>query len=547
MITSTHPQYKLMLPDWETMRDSYMGERAVKERGMKYLSPTSGMVLDGMNPGNHGFKMYEAYKSRAVFHDFVKEGVEYYIGLMHAKPPTINLPAKLEAMREDATIGHEGLEQLLRKINEQQLVAGRFGMMLDLPKNPPPPTEDRPTVLPYIATYNAEAITNWDVGTRQELDVPSLNLVVLNESTYKRTSQFEWGWVQAYRVLALGDVQKEDVDGTAVYMQGLFEGNEVSFNTAMMEAPNIMGKTLKEIPFTFINMKDTLPNCDVPPLLGLARLSLAVYRGEADYRQNLFMQGQDTLVIIGGRDEDTYRTGAGASIQLRAGPGVDAKFIGVSSQGLAEQKAALENDKMAARNLAGQLFDTRTKDKESGEALSTRVAAQAATLNQIGSSGAQALEQILEWAAEWVGANPEEVEVIPNTEYTAQIFLAADLQALIAAKNQGAPISLETIHDIMLERGMTDMDFEEEMSKIENEKPTIVGTDAGGNPVDDQGRSLDPTTLQPTNGPAPKAPVSPNNDPNPEKPKGSKVSSGLKAQKAGVKQPGGTKPKPKGK
>lgn len=533
-LISQHPQYKLMIPDWETMRDTFLGERAVKERGQKYLAPTSGMVKDGMTPQSRGWAQYEAYKSRAVFHDFVREGVKYYIGLMYAKPPVFNLPKELEPLRDDATIQHEGLEQLLRRINEQQLIAGRMGMMLDIPTNPVV-TPDRPKLLPYIATYNAEAIINWDSGTREEVDVPSLNLVVLDESTYKRTSEFAWGWVQQFRVLTLGAPDTNEESG--LYKQHLFSGQEVNFDPTLLEAPNLYGKTLDKIPFEFINSQDTLPSVQEPPLLGLARLSLAVYRGEADYRQNLFMQGQDTLVVIGGKDEDEFRTGAGSVIQLRPGQGVDAKFIGVTATGLAEQRQALENDKMAARNLAGQLFDTRTKDKESGEALSTRVAAQAATLNQVSWAGAEALECLLKQAAVWVGANPDEVEVIPNTEYTQQVFLAADLQALQTAKNLGAPISQETIHDIMMERGMTEVDYEEEMERIANEAPSIVGTDAGGNPVDDQGRSLDPKTLEPTNGPAPKAPVSPNNAPPgaADKPKGNKVSKGLAAQKASSK------------
>jgi hypothetical protein len=535
-LTSQHPLYKLFTHRWETMRDTYAGEEAVKERGEKYLKPTSGMVVDGMNPGQRGYAAYQAYRSRAVFHDFVKDGVEYYIGMMYQKPPSINLPAKLEPMRKCATLQHEGLEQLLRKINEQQLVTGRFGLMLDLPENPIV-TPERP-LLPYIATYNGEAITNWDSGTRDEIDVPKLNLVVLNESGYKRVSQFEWKWMQAYRVLVLGDVEKDEAQGT--YLQALYSGDsDLTFDPGRLMAPNMMGKTLDEIPFVFVNAQDNLPTPDYPPLQGLANIALAIYRGEADYRQNLFMQGQDTLVVIGGKEDDTFRTGAGSVINLRPGQGVDAKFVGVSSTGLAEQRQALENDKVAARNRSGSLIDTRSKDKESGEALATRVAAQAATLNQIGYAGAQALEQLLKWAAKWAGANPEEVEVKANNEYSEEQFLAADLQALVAAKNQGAPLAWETIHEIMLERGMTQLSYEEEMAKIEAEGPSIVGTDAGGNPVDDLGRSLDPLTMQPTDGPAPKKPVSENNAP-PEdgtaaKPKGSKVSKGLAAQKSRIK------------
>lgn len=490
-LISQHPAYKTRLPDWETMRDTYAGERAVKERGEKYLSPTAGMVLDGMAPGQAGYVKYNAYRSRAIFHDFVKDGVEYYVGLMHQKPPAINLPKALEPMRDDATIEHEGLEQLLRKINEQQLAVGRFGMMLDIPQNPDPAHP-----MPYIATYMAEAITNWDVGTRADIDIPELNLVVLNESTFRRTSEgFEWEWIEQYRVLVLGDVSANEEKG--LYRQALYSGQGVSYDPSKLEAPSIRGLTLEHIPFVFVNAQDNLPTPDLSPMMGLAKLALAIYRGEADYRQNLFMQGQDTLVVIGGKDEDQYRTGAGSAINLRAGAGVDAKFIGVTATGLSEQREALQNDRMAAQNKSGTLIDARSKQKESGEALTTRVAAQSATLNQIAFTGGRALEQLLKAAATWIGADPEEVSVEANTEFADQPFLAADLVALMTAKNLGAPISQETIHTIMMERGMTELDYETEMDKISEEAPTVVGTDAGGNPVDDSGQSLDPKTGKP--------------------------------------------------
>lgn len=535
-LISQHPLFKAFLPDWETMRDTFAGERAVKERGEKYLSPTSGMVADGMQLNQRGRTNYDAYKGRAVFDDFVTEAVRYYLGLLHQKPPVFNVPKQMEPMLEDLTIDHQDAEQLLRKINEQQLVAGRYGLMLDIPQNPVV-TPERP-LLPYIAAYNAEAMINWDVGTRDEIDIPSLNLVVLNESGFKRNSSFEWAWVQAYRVLVLGDpIANEEV---APYKQALFAGNNFAYDPTQLQPPSIRGKTLDQIPFVFVNSQDNLPTPDIPPLLGLAKLSLAIYRGEADYRQNLFMQGQDTLVVIGAGDQDEFRVGAGSVINLRAGMGVDAKYVGVTATGLAEQRQALENDKMAARNKSGQLFDTRTKDKESGQALSTRVAAQAATLNAVARSGAEALESLLKQAAKWIGANPDEVEVVPNTEWVDEVFLPADLQALITAKKLGAPISLETIHDIMMERGMTEYDFETEMQKIADEAPEIVGTDAGGNPVDKQGNSLDPATgevITPPN----KKPVSPNNDPNADKPKNKKQSPGAKA--ASMKAAGGGKNK----
>lgn len=490
-VDSKHPLYAEFVPDWIMMRDTYRGERVVKDKGTEYLPATAGMLLDGMALEQEGYKAYLAYKQRAVFHDFVSEAVEHYIGLLHTKPPTIELPPQLEPMREKATLNGESLEHLLRRINEQQLVTGRLGILLDLPTNPDPAHP-----LPYIATYQAEDVINWDDGGRTSLTVPRLNLVVLNESGWERTDQFTWEQMTRYRVLALGDLlDNEGLADSAVYKVGVFDDKHATFSEGLMVEPSIRGTTLNDIPFVFVNSKDCVSTPDDPPLLGLARLALAVYRGEADYRQSLFLQSQDTLVVIGAV-EDNFRVGAGATIALPAIQGADAKFIGVDSQGLSEQRQALENDKVAAGNKAGQLTDSRSKTKESGEALSIRLAAQTATLNQLALAGAQGLERLLKLAAVWVGANPDEVIVTPNLEFADREMSGEELTQYMSAKAMGAPWSLESIHRMMQERGLTQMEFEEELAKIGDEAPLVPaeeeGTDAGGDPDEDEEAQGDP-------------------------------------------------------
>src|SRR5687768_7877571 len=156
-LESVHPRYAEMLPAWEEMRDLYRGERYVKSKGEKYLPATKSMKLDGMGHASDGTlrlgqEVYDAYRLRAVLPDYVRDAVETYIGMLHNKPPTIELPAAMEPLRESATMFAESLEVLLRRINEEQLVTGRLGLLLDLPKDPDPTAP-----LPYIALYVAEA------------------------------------------------------------------------------------------------------------------------------------------------------------------------------------------------------------------------------------------------------------------------------------------------------------------------------------------------------------------------------------------------------
>ena len=470
-VDTKHPQYSEFHGDWVLMQDVYSGERVVKSKGTTYLPATSGQIADGQGKSSNalGELAYQAYKTRAVFPSVGRDATEALLGIMHRKPPRVSLPTALEPLLKRATVTGESMSLLLRKINEQQLVSGRVGLMLDLPSAAP---EGLP-VLPYFALYEALTIINWDDGSRTMPTLQTLNLVVLCETENVRKDAFTWELEEKYRVLFLGDIVQNELTG--VYNQTLFNKSGGTIEKTVV--PSFRGKTLREIPFRFINSKDLVPQPDEPPLIGLATLALAIYRGEADFRQALFMQGQDTLVVIGGEEDRTYRVGSNATITPPLEG--DAKFIGVNSSGLSEMRHALEDDKKLAALKGAQLIDTTSRQRESGDALRIRVAAQTATLTQIAEAGAEALEQLLKLAATWVGANPEEVSVEPNKDFTADEVLGKTLVEYMTAKAIGAPISLESIHELLKKRGLTDKSFEDEMALIAGERPLGTGTDAG--------------------------------------------------------------------
>ena len=475
--------YAEFLQDWQKMKDTHKGERRVKERGVKYLPPTSGMIADGMQFRQPGLDAYNSYRTRARFPDIVTAAVEALVGIMHSKPPTIELPDRMEPMREMATNRGESLEVLLRRINEQQLITGRLGLLLDVPDGAPV------GVMPYIAMYESEAIRNWDDGEfNHELVRRNINLVILDESGPRRVREFEWEQEDKYRVLLLGDVLQNEGQGGGIYRAGVFTENQSDFNENELIEPSIAGRSLDFVPFTFINACDVVSEPDKPPLLGLAELALGIYRGEADYRQALFMQGQDTLVVIGNADPDkTWRTGAGAVISLPTGPGHDAKFIGVDSSGLPEMRNALENDKAEATERSGTLIDSTGSgsSRQSGDALRIRVVSRTATLNQLAKTGAFGLQQCLRQAAVWLGANPEQVIVTPNLDFVNDTIGGEELVKLATAKSLGAPLSNVSIHEQMREKGLSKMTLEEELQAISDEEPLNGSTAADELPEDE--------------------------------------------------------------
>lgn len=442
-----HPEYDYFYPDWVLMRDAYRGERQVKSRNTRYLPYTSGQIADGVAGFNQaGARAYEAYKTRARFPNFVREAVQTAVGMMHSQPPEIILPPELENI---VSSKGENLYQLLRRINEEQLITGRVGLLLDLDEEP------------YIAVYSAERIINWDDGEMETIP-QELNLVVLDESENQRAGDLSWAFNEKYRILVNAPYRiATDKEGTL---------RPLSFR----------GRTLDQIPFVVVNSCDVVVDPDEPPLLDLGNLCMTIYRGEADYRQNLFMQGQDTLVIVGGtQDEDeSIRTGAGARIEVPISG--DAKYIGVQSDGLLEQREALKEDRMRAGSMGAQSLDTVSRERESGASLNIRIAARTADLTQIAMTGAAGLEKLLRIAADWMGI-AEQVSIKPNLEFGDMPLTGQTMVEMQTARNLGFPISAQSLHTVALERGITKLTFEQEQAQAGMEQDGVFKGERNGN------------------------------------------------------------------
>lgn len=464
-LKACHPSFTEMLSDWTLCRDS-MDEKLIKLKTAEYLPPTSGHILDGygISTNSVGQKAYDSYLARAVYPDIYSEAVSASVGIMHREPPTFELTPKLEGLLQRATRLGEPLDLFLRRINTEQLISGRVGILADIVVNPQTNLPE-----PILVLYKETAIRNWNDNTENG-DSSSLSLVILDDSGYTLSKDFTWELEEKYLVLALRE--NETFSNVGVFSVAKGKPSDEPEGLAFMQ-PNVRGSTLDRIPFVCINAKDLNPIPDQPPLVGLARQCLSIYRSEADYRHSLFMQGQDTLVKIGGYgdDDETTRIGAGSSISVPIGG--DAKFIGVNSQGLPEQRQALENDYKRAQSKAGQVTDATSRAKESGDALRIRVAAQSATLPQIAQAGAAGLQKVLRDLAVWFGEDPEKVIVKPNLNFTNEEFQGQTYLQLTQAKVQGAPVSIGTLHNYIRERGITNLTLEEELAAIQDEGPSV--------------------------------------------------------------------------
>lgn len=439
-VESRHPDYQLHVQDWEACRDVYDGQSSVRRRdgGQRYLQPTRGMHIDGMRNGELGWKNYQAYLSRALLSGFFTDAVDTFMGMLWHRPTTFELGMLESYFGDDkpATSEGESLRQLLRRMHVEALVAARMLLMGELPG------EETTTVAPYLCLYRAEKATNWDDG-EFELGRRVLNLVVLDESGFVRNSALDWEWKKRFRVLQLGKLEENEETGK--YLQArVDEGSD----SIAFEAPTLRTRPLDQIPALFVGCKSTTTEIDTPPLLALANAVLALFRMDADYRQQIHMQGQDTLFTKGVPRENITGVGAGAII-WSDNPQADAKFIGVSAAGLAETRQAIENDRALCAKKAGEMLADNSKQRESGDALAERTGRKGASLLDIAQTCAAGLQQMLRIMAKWLGASPaqiEEIKVIPNVEFGTPKFEAEDLKKLVEVFVLNGPITLESIY-----------------------------------------------------------------------------------------------------
>jgi hypothetical protein len=426
-VSTQHPDYIRMKDDWRLCRDAFKGETKVKSRGVTYLPKPSGFLAQGDN----GEAAYNAYKLRAQFPEIMAPTVRGLVGTIHGADWEIELPETMQYLFERATPDGQTLEVFARRITAQILMSGRFGVLADIPID---------GELPYLASYCAETIINWDEDS---------SLFVLDESDYFRDG-FVWVYEDRWRVLEMED---------GVYVQKLYKSGGQPGEEIQPSARG--GQTLDEIPFVVIGSTDLTPEPEEPPLIGVARAALAYYRLDADYRHQLFNSGQETLFVINA-DPPEY-VGAGVVHKLEGAEGieVDAKYVGPSGRTIEAHKAARMDELGRAADAGARLFAEDGGANESGDARRLRYSSETANLKTIAQSSAAGLERALRYCARLIGANEAEVMVRAPTKMLEPVMTGREALELVQAWQAGG-FSFTTLHENLKRGQLIPMDREAE-------------------------------------------------------------------------------------
>lgn len=440
---ASHPQYTEFQPLWQQCLDCYVGEARIKEQSTTYLPKTS----QQSSTGAIGAEFYEAYKCRSIFYDFFKKTTQDALGLLHREPTVFDIPSYLQNYLIKTSTDNDNINSFMRRIHEQQLLTGRVGLLLDIDEI----TKDFISVL-----YCAERIINWD-----STNSPPRWIILDESDNVVDTSTMSYSWKNKYVLLALDERDQYFISRFENWNSALLLGGED------FEYPEYKGKRMNKLPFTFCNASSIISDVELPPLLSLSNISLSLYRGSADYRQALFMQGQATLTFIGLSSkeiDEILSSGMGANNFLATS--VDSakiEYVEVAGNGISEMRESQENLKDTARNLGVELINSG--GTESGTALNTRLTIRTANLRTMAETSALAVRNQLQYAIDWAGKT-DEIKVTPNIDFVDEKLSAEDLVKMHAVYVEGG-ITSQDYYKYISENDFTELPYEEWMKELE--------------------------------------------------------------------------------
>ena len=454
-VTAIRPEIRDISSKYEKVRDCLGGEEAVKAQGTKYLPPPSDIddIIEKQR--------YDIYKQRATFLGVTALTQRTVVGKLVVKQPTIELPAQLEAIKQN--INGEGLEvgQLLELALAETFAMGRGGFAADFSRvaSNELSMADVREFSPTVTFYRAEDIPNWRVDKVSQ----KLTMVVVVER-YEKYDEFAVTLEKQYRVWMLenGTVKVQVWRDSESDNNRSYQGQSKNYQL-VEEYPLLLpgGAPWTEISFAITGSSNNDWHVDDPPLYGIANIELSKFRNSADREEAVFRLGQPTPYTKGVFKEDadelqlkTIRFGSGRFLQLD-----DNADIGLLQANPNTMIDKLEDDKLKILRAMGAVNlsqDSANTDQTATGAIYQALQAHA-PLVTTGRNVVAALRKSLGFAGMFLGIDPDsdEYEVKLNSDILDRPLGVLDMQVASQLYKDGIITWDEVreqarIHDISL-------------------------------------------------------------------------------------------------
>ena len=425
-------EYLAAQPQWQLIEDAAAGEYAVKSAGDVYLPRPNPQDKSKAN-----CERFDAYVMRAVYYNATGRTLDGLLGLAFAKDPLVKSPAALDDVLANLDGAGTSCVQHMHDTLGEVLKTGRAGLLADFPKTEGTTSRAAETaggVRPTVTYYPATAIINWRttvIGGRAVL-----SLVVLAEKHREPNGAFADKSETQYRALILeGGVYRVEI------WRKKKNSQTGADEYALADTANPVGgdgKTLAEIPFTFVGALNNSVGVNKAPMGDIAAINIAHYRNSADYEDSVYITGQPQFWIAGLDEawrDHLEKTGLymGARSVLPLPVNASAGILQAQPNTLAKEAMDAKQEQMAA--LGARLISADKSLKTATQQQSEDAVANS-VLSLCCDNVSAAYTRALTWAAMFANAAGEVAVEIP-TEFTKFTISSEDLGALVSGVQQG--------------------------------------------------------------------------------------------------------------
>lgn len=467
-VKTRHPDYLFYAPKWQRVRDVVAGQDAIYAGNTAYLPLlTDEPVSD-----------YNARLNRTPFYNASWRTIASFVGMLYRKPPTLEVPASLEPLLDDVTMGGVSFQNFAQDVTLEDLEVARVGVLVDYPRQTfnadgSPMTLAQAQALglrPSMAMYKTENISNWRFEFINNHRV--LTQVRLLEKKIEIKTEFESEEIAVIRVLDLFQNK---------YRVRTFKeenGEQIGWDVI----PLMNGKPLNYIPFYFIGPDGGEGELDEPVLIDLIDLNIKHFQVSADYEHGCHMTALPTPVIIGADTqmdasgnpiEKAYYIGSTVAWLLPVG--ADAKFLEFQGSGLAAIEKNLDRKEAQMAAIGARMLTAEKAGVEAADTVAMRHSGEHSILAAIAIAVSEGLTKALNTFAAWAGVPDADIKFEINRDFMPFPMTPQSVTALLSAVQSGN-LSQEAFFDLMKRGDLHDAEltFEEEQARIDAAPPIGV-------------------------------------------------------------------------
>lgn len=432
---------------WPMLRALLGGTHAMRAAGKAYLPQWP----------NESAESYQARLAVATLYPAYSRTVEVMAGKPFAKPLTLgdDVPARIKEWCDDIDLQGRNLHTFASDIMRDVIGYGVSGVLVDYPRADGVRTladEQAMGARPYFTRYAPGTVLGWRTAMRNGATV--LTQLRLLESVEVEDGLYATKTIEQVRVLVPG--------AWATYRKA--EGaNKVSEWVLFEEGTT----TLTKIPFVFFYGQRTGFGVGMPPLLELAHQNVEHWQSSSDQSTILHVARVPILTIIGANDDTKITVGASSAVSLPVG--ADMKFVEHTGASIEAGRQSLLDLEERMRQTGAELLVLKP-----GQITATQVTSESeankSALQRIAEGVEDALDQCLQFAADWVG------EATGGTVTLFKDYAAAtlaDAMKDVIAMN----VSDQTKFEEAQRRGIisSDRTWDEESERLESQGP-VLGT-----------------------------------------------------------------------